>query len=87
MNTILKQLERNKKYLEVLSDIKNKKGPILLSGLSDVGKAQIVSGIEEDEKRNILLITYNELQAKKLVEDIKYFNKNTYLFNKKEIVT
>ena len=87
MNTILKQLERNKKYLEVLSDIKNKKGPILLSGLSDVGKAQIVSGIEEDEKRNVLLITYNELQAKKLVEDIKYFNKNTYLFNKKEIVT
>ena len=87
MNTIIKQLQKNKKFTEILTDIENKKDPILLSGLTDVGKSQIIAGIEENTKRNILIITYNELQAKKIVEDLKYFNKNTYLFNKKEIVT
>ena len=87
MNTIIKSLQQNKKYAEVLNDINNKKGPILLSGLTDVAKSQIISRIGEDTKRNILVITYNELQAKKILEDLKYFTQNAYFFKKKEIVT
>lgn len=87
MNTIIKSLQQNKKYAEVLNDINNKKGPILLSGLTDVAKSQIISAIGDETKRNILVITYNELQAKKLLEDLKYFTQNAYFFRKKEIVT
>ena len=76
MNIIIKELERNKKFLEFISDIERKKGPILLSGLNDVVKTQIIAGTEAYSKRPILVITYNELQAKKLVQDLKYLNKN-----------
>lgn len=87
MNIIIKQFQKNKKYLEVLNDINNKKSLICLSGLTDASKSQIIAAIKENTKRNILVITYNELQAKKMVEDLKYFTQNTYFFGKKEIVT
>ncbi len=87
MNIIIKSLQQNKKYKEVLNDINNKKGPILISGLTDATKTQIISSIANDTKKSILVITYNELQAKKLLEDLKYFTQNAYFFKKKEIVT
>ena len=45
--------------------------PIELSGLTDVGKAQIISATAEENKRPILIITYNEIKAKKLLNDLK----------------
>ncbi len=87
MNFITSAMQRNKKLIEVLSNIENKQGPVLLSGLTDVAKCAIIATIQECKNSSILLVTYNELQAKKIAKDLKYFYKNTYLFTKKDIVT
>lgn len=48
---------------------------------------QIVSALHEFGKQPICILTYNEIQAKKIYEDIKNFTEKVVLFSKKEIVT
>ena len=82
----IQELRNNKKFIEYSTNIKNKISPIELSGLTDVGKAQIISATAEENKRPILIITYNEIKAKKLLNDLKYFTTNVDYFPKREIV-
>ena len=65
MKYLIQELRNNKKFIEYSTNIKNKISPIELSGLTDVGKAQIISATAEENKRPILIITYNEIKAKK----------------------
>ena len=88
MNTILGELGKNPKFIEILNKLeKDNRGPVVISGLNDVGMIQIETAINEFGKKPICIITYNEIQAKKIYEDIKYFTDKVVLFPKKEIVT
>ena len=87
MNELCKDLEQNQKFLELIEDIKNNTSPITISGLSDVGEAQFISAIKDETKKNICIITYNELQAKRIARDLKYFYDNVEIFPKREIAT
>ena len=86
MKYLIQELENTQKFKEYISDVKNKISPIELSGLADVGKVQIISATREVVKRPILIITYNEIKAKKMLEDLKYFMKNIDYFPRREIV-
>ena len=73
MNTILAELGRNPKFIELLNKIENNESPVVISGLNDMGLIQIGTAINEFGKKPILILTYNEIQAKKIYEDILYF--------------
>ena len=87
MNTIIGELGKNQKFCEILNNLENKKGPIAISGLIDVGKVQMIAAINSYINKPICIITYNELQAKKMLEDLKYFTENAVFFPKKDILT
>ena len=87
MNTIIGELGKNPKFVSLVNNIKNEKSPIEISGLTDVAETSVVAGINEFTKRPILIITYNEIQARKLADNIKYFTDKVYVFPKKEILT
>lgn len=86
MNFLIKTLEENKKFQELTKQI-SKTGPIAISGLVDVEKLHILTGIFNETKRPMVLVTYNEIQARKLYQDLKKLIKQTYFFPKKEITT
>ena len=87
MNTIIGELGKNQKFIDLTKQIQNQLSPIAISGLVDVGMSQIITALNEFEKKPICLITYNEIQAKKVYEDLKYFSDKVVLFTKKEVVT
>ena len=87
MNTIIGELGKSHKFVDLIHEIENKKSPIAISGLTDVGMTQIISGIHEFAKKNVCIVTYNEIQARKIVEDIKNFTERVVFFPKKDIVT
>ncbi len=87
MNTIIGELGKSAKFIDLNNQIQAKKSPIQISGLTDVGMLQVISAINEFDKKPICIITYNEIQAKKIYEDIKYYQDKVVLFPKKEIVT
>ena len=87
MNTILGELGKNSKFCEYIKSIENKKSPIAISGLTDVGMVQMLAATKEFVKKPICIITYNEIQARKIVEDLNYFTDKVIYLPKKEIVT
>lgn len=88
MNKIIGELGKSNKFVDLSKQIENKKSPISISGLTDVGMVELLSAINQYNKKPILLITYNEIQAKQILEIIENFEKEkAVLFPKKEIVT
>ncbi len=87
MNTIIGELGRNPKFCEYIKNVENKISPIAISGLTDVGMTQMISATKEFAKKPICIITYNEIQARKIFEDLKYFTDKVIFIPKKEIVT
>ena len=87
MNILTSELENSKKFLEVINHIKTKESPISLSGLSDMGKIQVISALEKSINKNICIITYNQIQAKRILKDLEYYNQKVAIFPKKELVT
>ena len=92
MNYILRDLSQDKEYQKFndfckknYSDNNKIKSPITLSGLVCVSKSAIVALTQNEEKKPILIVTYNELQAQKLSKDLQYFCDNVMLFPKREI--
>lgn len=81
----LLEIEEVKNYLQ---KVKENLSPITILGLfSDVSKACITEVTEEEEKKNILVITYNELGAQNLYKNLKSINSNVTYIPKKDIIT
>ena len=87
MNLILKELEKSSKYNDFIKNVENKKSPIAISGLTGVAEASIIAKCLEQTKRPIFVITYNEIQAQALVNDLKFFTEDVAYLPKKEIIT
>lgn len=87
MNPLLKTMPNVKKFNEYMTDIKTGKTPIMLSGLTDMGKVHLAYSTRFYSEKPICLVTYNELQAKKLMKDLKFFGEKIDFFPKREIMT
>lgn len=87
MNYLIKTMPNFKKFDSYLADVKNKVSPILLSGLSDAGKIHFAYATSFYTQKPICFVTYNEMQARKVIKDMKYFTDNVYFFPKKDLVT
>ena len=87
MNTIIGELGKSQKFIDLVKNIENKTSPIAISDLVHVGECSILAGMIEYIRRPIMLVTYNEVQAQKIVNDIKYFTDKVCFLPKKEITT
>ena len=86
MNIILEELIKLSKFKEYEEEINKKNSPITISGLSDVGKVQFIAATYEVTKKPICIVTHNEIQAKNIIKNLSYFEKNISYFPKREIV-
>ena len=87
MNLINKELDKSLKYNDFIKNLKNKKSPIAISGLTGVAESTIITAVQEGLKSPILVITYNEVEAIKLKRDFEFFTDKVVYFPKKEIIT
>ena len=84
MNTILGELGKSQKFVTLVNQIEKEKSPIMLSGLTGVGMVELLASINEYAKRPILIVTYNEIQAKQISENIKAFMDKGDIFPKRD---
>ena len=87
MNSLVKVLPNVKKFNEYMFNVNKKLNPIMLSGLTDVGKVHLAYATKFYSDRPMCIITYNELQAKKIIKDLEYFKEKVEFFPKREIVS
>ena len=86
MNSLVNVVPNVKKYKTYLEDVKNKINPMMISGLTDSGKVHLAYSTCFYAERPICIVTYNELQAKKIIKDLAYFEDSIEYFPKKEIL-
>ena len=86
MNDIVKILPNFKKFNDYISNVKDNTSPIMLSGLTDSGKVHFAYSTYFYAEKPICIITYNELQAKKIIRNLEYFENSINYFPKKEIL-
>lgn len=86
MNFLSKALQEISLYESYLKCIEKESDPVLVSGLIDVAKIQIAYSSKEFLNRDVLIITYNEIQAKKIISDLRFIDENILYFPKREIL-
>ena len=86
MKEEIKILPNFKKFSNYINNVKIGTSPIMLSGLTDVAKVHFAYSTFFYTEKPICIITYNELQAKKLITDLKYFAKDVDYFPRREIL-
>ena len=90
MNTIISKLQELQKFKQYIQEIEEKNSPITISGLSDVGKIQFAYSTKQSLNRPICIVTYNEIEARKMVKDLSYFTnefEEVLYFPKREIAS
>ena len=87
MNSLTKVVPNVKKYSDYLFDINKNKTPMMLSGLTDTGKVHMAYSTKFYTDKPICIITYNEMQAKKLKKDFDFFEDNVRMFPKRDVAS
>ena len=86
MDESIKILPNFKKFNSYIDDVKQGISPIMLSGLTDVAKIHFAYSTFFYIEKPICIVTYNELQAKKIIKDLQYFTNKVEYFPRREIV-
>lgn len=76
----------SKEFIKIKEDIDKNIYPISINGLSESSKSFLISSIFSETDKNIVVVTHNEIDARKIYEDISFFYPNSYLLPSKEIV-
>lgn len=71
MNKITNNLITNDKFKSIVSEIKNNK--VDITGLGDGAKSLVISGIVSSLDKSAIVICSNNMEAKKIINDINYF--------------
>ncbi len=86
MNELVKILPNFKKFNDYINNVKSENSPIMLSGLTDSAKVHFAYSTFFYTNKPICIITYNELQAKKIIKDLEYFCNKVDYFPRREIL-
>lgn len=87
MNEIVKVLPNFKKFNDYISNVKAGTSPIMLSGLTDTAKVHFAYSTVFYTDKPICIITYNEMQARKILKDLEYFSSRVVYFPRREILS
>lgn len=87
MNPLIKNMPNVRKFSDYMFDVKNGKTPMMLSGLTDIGKVHLTYATKFYSEKPICIITYNELQARRIMKDLAFYGDVVEYFPKRDILT
>lgn len=79
-NLLLAPIKNSIDYIQLLKNIKIEKTPIALYGLNETQKAHIAYGIHEEFKGQVCIVTFSEIEARQIYEDLKFYVGDKALF-------
>lgn len=79
-------LEKSKEYASVVTNIRSSTTPCQVHGLSESQKAYVSYCLFDDIGSQTLILTHNDMEARKLYDDIRAFTDNCEYFPIKEMV-
>jgi transcription-repair coupling factor (superfamily II helicase) len=86
MNSFFQPIEELEEFNSIQKLIDTNVSPLYISGCIDSQKCHTIYGLGKDDTKIKVILTYNELRAKEIFEDIKFFTKNVYLYPAKDVI-
>ena len=83
---LVQPLRESKEFVKIVENIKRDKFPIGALGLSESAKSHLIYGIYEEGIDQIIVVTDNDVEAKKVYEDLSLYIQNVYYFPTREVV-
>ncbi|OPJ55082.1 transcription-repair coupling factor [Alkalithermobacter paradoxus] len=66
-------LQNSIEYNNIIQSIQNNKSPLLINGLISSQRPHITYSLFNDTKRQTIIITHNDFEAKKVYDDLKFY--------------
>lgn len=85
MQTIMNPLKGYQEYLNIEKNLKRGHTPIGVSGCVGSQKCHLMYGLGQSY-RNRVIVTYNEIKARELVEEYRFYEKEVYYFPAKDLL-
>ncbi len=84
---LLAPMKNSMDYKQLLDNIKAEKSPISMYGLNETQKSHIAYGVYEEIKKQVCIVVYNEIEARQIYEDLKFYvGEKALYFPSKEVV-
>lgn len=84
---LLAPIKHSPDYVQLIKNIKDKRTPMALYGLNETQKAHMAFGVQNELKGQVCIITYNEIEARQIYEDLKFYVEDkAVLFPSKDVV-
>lgn len=85
MRALLAPLSELGEYEEIRRLLSRGKFSVALSGCADSQKLHMIYGLGEGFRRK-LIVTYNDLRAKEMYEDYRFYDRNVMLYPAKDLI-
>jgi transcription-repair coupling factor (superfamily II helicase) len=90
MKSIIAPLKELEVYNNIVNKVKDGELPVYISGVTDSQKSHLAYGIDQaiNKNRIKLVVTYNEMRAKTIIQDMKFFygEDNVCLYPSKDVI-
>ncbi len=83
---LVQPFRENKKFVNIIESIKKDRFSVGVLGLSESAKSHFVYGLYEECNDQIIVVTDNDIEAKKIYEDLSLYIPNVYYFPAMEVV-
>ena len=85
MRALLAPLSELGEYEEIRKLLAGKRSSVALSGCADSQKLHMIYGLGDGFRRK-LIVTYNDLRAKEMYEDYRFYDRNVMLYPAKDLI-
>ena len=86
-DVLIDSLNNLDSYIKLKEDIEKKVSPVSLNGLSGESISHVAYALKSHMKRQVLVLTYDDLRAKAISEDLSLFDKSrAELFPTRDVV-
>ena len=73
-------------FQQILEGIAKGNTPVFATGVIDAAKTHLAYSLQAETKRPLFLLTYSELRAKEILEDLTFFTKDCAYYPAKDIL-
>ena len=85
MQALLAPLQELAEFSQIKEEINRGNTPIAIGGCVDSQKLHMIYGLADGFKYKII-VTYNELKAKEIFEEYKFYDKNVKFYPAKDFI-
>ncbi len=85
MHALLAPLKELAEFEEAKKSLQKGAGPVYISGCQDAQKLHLIYGLGESLQVR-LLVTHNDVRAREICEEFRFYDRNTYLFPAKDLI-